>query len=148
MCPGGEGSWCSWQQVLATDTSSYTHDYLILPADVAEAIYPIYEDLSNLKLLERCVGGFTQNNNESYNRLIWKITSKIAPCGSKVVEIAAYIAARIFNEGKIIIVLYECIRTFIRHRNSCLCQQRGSRACDDLRREKEEWLDDKTSWTY
>ncbi|GFY54400.1 hypothetical protein TNIN_257651 [Trichonephila inaurata madagascariensis] len=43
-----------WQQALATDTlSSYTHDYPTLPADVAEAIYPIYEDLNNVKLLER-----------------------------------------------------------------------------------------------
>ncbi|GBP34775.1 hypothetical protein EVAR_21839_1 [Eumeta japonica] len=62
-------------------------------------IYPIYEDLSNVKLLERCVGGFTQNNNESYNELIWKITPKIVPCGNKVVEIAAYIAAEMFIEG-------------------------------------------------
>ncbi|XP_015179220.1 PREDICTED: uncharacterized protein LOC107067854 isoform X1 [Polistes dominula] len=100
MCPGGEGSWCSWQQALATDTlSSYTHDYPTLPADVAETIYPIYEDLSNVKLLERCVGGFTQNDNESYNQLIWKITPKIVPCGSKIVEIAAYIAAGMVNEG-------------------------------------------------
>ncbi|XP_015187388.1 PREDICTED: uncharacterized protein LOC107072161 isoform X3 [Polistes dominula] len=99
MCPGGEGSWCSWQQALATDTlSSYTYDYTTLSADVAEVIYPIYEDLSNVKLLERCVGGFTQNNNESYNQLIWKKTPKIVPCGSKVVEIAAYIAAGMFNE--------------------------------------------------
>ncbi|GFU69623.1 uncharacterized protein TNCV_2503431 [Trichonephila clavipes] len=55
-----------WQQVLATDTlSSYIHDYPTLPADVAEAIYPIYKDLRNVKFLEKCVGGFTQNNNES-----------------------------------------------------------------------------------
>ncbi|GFY59828.1 uncharacterized protein TNIN_353101 [Trichonephila inaurata madagascariensis] len=74
------------QQELATDTLlSYTHDYPTLPADVAEAIYPIYEDHSNVKLLERCVGGFTQNYN--------------VPCGSKVLEIVAYIAAEMFNEG-------------------------------------------------
>ncbi|GFW90474.1 uncharacterized protein TNCV_77081 [Trichonephila clavipes] len=47
-----------------------------------------------------CVNGFTQNNYESYNQLIWKITQKIVPCRSKVVEIAAYIAAGMFNEGK------------------------------------------------
>ena len=38
-----------------------------LPEDVVEAIRSIYTDLSNEKLLERCVGGFTRNNNESYN---------------------------------------------------------------------------------
>ncbi|GBP42602.1 hypothetical protein EVAR_87153_1 [Eumeta japonica] len=66
----GEGTWCCQQKALATDTLfSYTHDYATLTADVAEAIHPIYEDLNDIKLLE-----------------------------SKVVEIAAYIAAGMFNE--------------------------------------------------
>ncbi|GFY54130.1 hypothetical protein TNIN_375711 [Trichonephila inaurata madagascariensis] len=39
---------------IATNTlSSYTQDYPTLPADIAEAIYRIYEDLINVKLLER-----------------------------------------------------------------------------------------------
>ena len=98
--PIGPDSWCSWQRAAAADElCGFHHDYELLPKDVIQAIHPIYTDLSNEKLLERCVGGFTQNNNESYNQLIWKITPKIAPCGSKVVEIAANIAAGVFNEG-------------------------------------------------
>jgi len=65
------------------------------------AIKPIYEDLSKDTLLERCLGGFNQNNNESYNQLIWKISPKIIPSGSITVELAAYIAACVFNEGSI-----------------------------------------------
>ena len=42
---------------------------------------PIYNDLSKESLLERCVGGFTQNNNESLNQLIWKISLKIMSGG-------------------------------------------------------------------
>ena len=76
----------------------FKHDYQPLPQNVASAIQPIYEDLSNFNLLEKCDGGFTQNNNESYNQLIWKISSKIIPSGFKIVEIAAYIAACLFNE--------------------------------------------------
>lgn len=49
--------------------------------------------------MERCVGGFTQNNNESLNQLIWKVTPKILPAGSKIVDIAALVAACTFNEG-------------------------------------------------
>ena len=67
---------------------------------------PIYTNLSNDKLLERCVDGFTQNNNESCNQLIWKITPKIVPCGSKIVEMAAYIAAGVFNEGTVLLLYY------------------------------------------
>lgn len=61
---------------------------------------PIYEDLSKDELLERCLGGFTQNNNESYNQLIWKLSPKHQPGGAVPVGIAAYTAACIFNEGQ------------------------------------------------
>lgn len=30
------------------------------------------EDLSDKELLKKCLGGFTQNNNESFNALVWK----------------------------------------------------------------------------
>lgn len=99
-CPIGPESWCSWQRAAAaTELENFKHDYPSLPQDVAEALHPIYTDLSNKKLLERCVGGITQNSNESYNQLIWKITPKILPAGSKIVEMSALIAAGIFNEG-------------------------------------------------
>lgn len=86
-CPEGPDSWCAWQRASATNTlSSFKHDYTPLPDDVLTAMKPIYEDLTISKdeLLERCVGGFTQNNNESLNQLIWKVTPKILPAGSKI----------------------------------------------------------------
>jgi len=98
--PSGADSWCAWQRASATNVlSSFKHDYVPLPNDVLSAIKPIYEELSKDVLLERCVGGFTQNNNESLNQLIWKITPKILPAGSKIVEISAFIAACTFNQG-------------------------------------------------
>ncbi|XP_044584565.1 uncharacterized protein LOC123265047 [Cotesia glomerata] len=99
-CPKGPDSWCAWQRASATNTlSSFKHEYTPLPDEVLIAMKPIYDDLSKDELLERCVGGFTQNNNESFNQLIWKITPKILPAGSKIVNIAALVAACIFNEG-------------------------------------------------
>ncbi|CAH1110581.1 unnamed protein product [Psylliodes chrysocephalus] len=72
MCP--KDSWCSYQRAEASgELTTYTHDYSPLPPDVLEAIKPIYEDFSNDNLLSRCVGGFNQNNNESFNQLVWKI---------------------------------------------------------------------------
>lgn len=90
--------WCGWHRAVARN-EQYKHDYSPLPNDVLKAIMPIYSDLSKDALLERCVGGFNQNNNESYNQLIWKISPKIISCGSTVVKTAAYIAACTFNEG-------------------------------------------------
>lgn len=48
--------------------------------------------------MQRC---FNQNNNESYNQLVWKISPKIITSGSISVEIAAHVAACQFNEGLI-----------------------------------------------
>ena len=50
-------------------------------------------------MLERCLGGNTQNNNESFNGLLWHFAPKHIYHGPKTVEIAAYLATGIFNEG-------------------------------------------------
>ena len=47
----------------------------------------------------RCLGGFTQNNNESLNQLIWKISPKSVSGTAVLIEITANVAACIFNEG-------------------------------------------------
>ncbi|KYN27482.1 hypothetical protein ALC57_03137, partial [Trachymyrmex cornetzi] len=97
-CPSDADS-CAWQRALATnEIESFHHDYNPLPQDVLAAINPIYVELSSDALLERYLGGFTQNNNESLNHLIWKITPKKLP-GSKIVELATNIAACHFESG-------------------------------------------------
>jgi len=99
-CPSGADSWCEWQRAAAENQlQSFKHSYSALPTDVLNAIKPIYEDLSKDALLERCIGGFTQNNNESFNQLIWKITPKNVSGNAEIVEIAANVAACTFNEG-------------------------------------------------
>ena len=67
-CPAGSNSWCSYRRAEAEgmDVSKFKHDYLPLDKDVTKALKPIYTDLSSRELLERCKGGNTQNNNESY----------------------------------------------------------------------------------
>ncbi|XP_025992970.1 uncharacterized protein LOC105198260 isoform X1 [Solenopsis invicta] len=99
MCMSGENSWCPYQKALAiTGVENFQHNYTPLPENVIQAIKPIYEDLSKDELLERCLGGFTQNANESLNQLIWRIAKKLS--GSKqIVEFAAYVAACTFNES-------------------------------------------------
>jgi len=70
-----------------------------LDATVAKYIFPIFEDLSRKDLLERCLGGHTQNANESFNATVWRLAPKHLHCGRKIIEIVAWIAAGIFNEG-------------------------------------------------
>lgn len=98
-CPSGEDSWCSYQKAKASATlDSYKHNNPI-PETVQDAIKPVYDRLTDVNLLERCLEGYTQNNNESLNAVIWSMAPKVHYSGAKVVEIASYIAASIFNDG-------------------------------------------------
>jgi len=87
-------SWCKFQRANATNTLDT--EKTPLPEEYCE----IYEDLSKYELLERCVGGFTQNNNECYNSLVWQIAPKTTSSGPIIVELATFIAAIIFNDGQ------------------------------------------------
>ena len=98
-CPVGETSWCSWQRASAKNILHEYRHKTPLHKDVQAAIYPVYEHLSEDALLAKCVGGYTQNNNESLNAKIWKIASKIHFSGVETVEIATYIALATFNDG-------------------------------------------------
>ena len=71
-----DDSWCTWQKAKAQGKlAEYSHKPA-LSDDVLNAITSIYEDLSSDNLLQRCIGGFTQNNNESLNALIWSFAPK------------------------------------------------------------------------
>lgn len=96
-CPAGADSWCAYQKAVATK-QNYNHP----PAfddEVQGLLQPIYEELTDEKVLERCLGANTQNNNESYNSCVWNIAPKHKFVGKKTLEIAALSAACIFNEG-------------------------------------------------
>ncbi|XP_077271107.1 uncharacterized protein LOC143902250 [Temnothorax americanus] len=86
---------CSTTNTLNDD---YTHKKP-LPETVFQAIKPIYEDLSRDELLSRCIGGFTQNSNESFNATIWSMAPKSTSSGKTVLDIAGNLAVCIFNDG-------------------------------------------------
>ncbi|XP_076667942.1 uncharacterized protein LOC143368768 [Andrena cerasifolii] len=48
---------------------------------------------------QRCTGGNTQNNNESFNACVWTLALKHLHCGAQTVEIATYLAVCTFNNG-------------------------------------------------
>ncbi|XP_066590498.1 uncharacterized protein [Prorops nasuta] len=79
--------------------ASFKHSARLIDEKVEEHICPIYEELSNDDLMTRCLGGHTQNSNESFNSTVWRVTPKHLNSGQKIVEIAAYMAAGMFNEG-------------------------------------------------
>ncbi|XP_071580061.1 uncharacterized protein [Temnothorax nylanderi] len=87
------------QQAKAEDKLAVYKHKPAIANDIVKAVTPIYEELSNDILFSRCVGGFTQNNNESLNAMIWSFAPKRVFSGAKTVEVASYFAASIFNHG-------------------------------------------------
>ncbi|XP_025163676.1 uncharacterized protein LOC112590659 [Harpegnathos saltator] len=79
--------------------TTFKHDYLPLDLQIQEVLEPIYSDLSRPELLNRCKDSNTQNNNESYNGLLWHFAPKHLHRGLKTIELANFFAVAIFNEG-------------------------------------------------
>ncbi|XP_014471891.1 PREDICTED: uncharacterized protein LOC106742985 [Dinoponera quadriceps] len=65
-CPEGVENWCKWQRAVATGQLEHFKDDPSLNSVIQNVIRPIYEDVSNNDLLKRCLGGNTQNNNETF----------------------------------------------------------------------------------
>ncbi|XP_058791035.1 uncharacterized protein LOC131664163 [Phymastichus coffea] len=117
-CPEGAESWCEWRKAeAANNLSSYKHPARLIDETVEKHIRPIYKELSNDDLMTRCLGGHTQNSNESYNSIVWRLSPKHLNSGYKIVEIAAYMAAGMFNES------YSAVLSTMQHLNIIVGQQ-------------------------
>ncbi|GFY16175.1 uncharacterized protein TNCV_2348201 [Trichonephila clavipes] len=76
--------------------------------------------LSHPALLKKCLGGKTQNPNESLNSLIWKFCPKTISSSLQIAEIAANLATSVFNDGnQILITILEKFGLKI-NRNVCV----------------------------
>ena len=98
FCPPGENSWCKWQQDQASGTSTYKDDDC-LPEVFLEVLRPTFMTLSETKLLERCVRGATQNQNECINSLVWVRCPKHKHHGVKVIRCGVASAVLHFHGG-------------------------------------------------
>jgi len=92
FCPAN--SWCSYKN---SDNKEPVLNKL--PPYFLEYLLPVYEKLSETKLLGRCRRGATQNANESFNGEIWRRCSKTTWVGPKSVKVSANFAAIVFNSG-------------------------------------------------
>ena len=92
FCPSGSDSWCKFNRALANDEEPPKHTPK-LPMDLSPFIKPLFTELSKLELLEKCMLGATQNQNESFNGIVWTRCPKTGFCGIEIVEIVAYLAA-------------------------------------------------------
>ncbi|EFN75415.1 hypothetical protein EAI_06978 [Harpegnathos saltator] len=97
---------------------------------------PIYGDLSRPELLNRCKGSNTQNNNESYNGLLWHFAPKHLHSGLKTIELANFFAVAIFNEGfQAILKAFETMGVIIRPSAKDYAEKRDMKVAEKRHRE-------------
>ena len=88
-CPTGSGSWCRYQQDKTNGTKTYSQSNC-LPSVFRDELKPLFTRLSKTELLQRCLKGITQNQNEALNATLWSKCPKRVFCGrSKLVSGAA-----------------------------------------------------------
>ena len=98
QCPKGANTWCKFWKDKREGTTSYD-DKKRLPSVFQEELKPLFQRLSSDELLQRCLKGLTQNQNESFNSTIWSICPKTIFCGKRKVSTAMSRAVGIFNVG-------------------------------------------------
>ena len=99
QCPVGKSSWCRYQKDIACRTTTYKPGPG-LPLSVIQHVKPIYNDLSKNELLEKCLHGKTQNQNESFNGMIWERLPKTKYVSSVQLKFGVYDAVSNFNIGR------------------------------------------------
>ena len=98
-CPEGSDSWCTNNKDRADGTNTHKPGPG-LPLDIVFKLRPIYAELSDEKLLSKCLHGLTQNHNESFNGTIWERIPKNNFVGLRQLELGAFSAAAHFNIGR------------------------------------------------
>lgn len=92
-------SWCKYRRAEATG-ETYTHEHS-LPYDVLLTIKDVFRDLTDDRLLRKCLHGKTQNANKSFNNLVWNRIPKNVFVGVCTLEIGVRDAVLCFNDGAI-----------------------------------------------
>ena len=97
-CPAGENSWCRYQRDKANGTSEHKPGSG-LSLKIIKYVKPIFIDLSKEALLKKCLHGKTQNQNESFNSLIWERLPKSKYVSLTQLRLGTYDAVAHFNIG-------------------------------------------------
>ncbi|GFV26549.1 uncharacterized protein TNCV_3082571 [Trichonephila clavipes] len=117
--PTNPNTWCKYNAAINNNLQNYKHTPSVSKA-VRDVIKPVFADLSHPALLKKCLGGKTQNPNESLNSLIWKFCPKTIGSRLQIAEIAANLETSVLNDGnQILITILEKFGLKI-NRNVCV----------------------------
>ena len=98
-CPVGPDSWCKYNKDRAIGTTTYK-PVPGFPISIVLKLRPIFEELTNEDLLRKCLHGMTQNQNESFNALIWACIPKPTYVLFSQLQLGVYETVSNFNIGR------------------------------------------------
>ena len=98
-CPKGPNSWCKYNLALL-ESKPFKHPSP-LPSAIADELISIYQRLTQDDIMQGCVGGYTQNNCEAINHLIWARCPKSKHSGRDHLDAAVAGAVIAFNDGNV-----------------------------------------------
>ena len=99
LCEQSPTSCCQYQRDKFNKTNLFKHGPG-LSKEVIALVKPAYKDLIKLEELEKCLHGMTQNQNESFNALIWERAPKCVYLPMEKMRFAVYDAVSVFNDGR------------------------------------------------
>ena len=73
----------------------------VLSSNVMKFVKPICQDLTKPGELQKRLHGLIQNQNESFNAMIWERAPKISYFAFEKLEFAVYDACSHFNDGRV-----------------------------------------------
>ena len=97
-CPKSDNTWCKYWKDKNDGTELYNEDNRLPEVFMAD-LDPIFQRLSKDDLLNRCLKGVKQNQNEAANGILWSKCPKTKFCGARRVRIAACATIAAFNTG-------------------------------------------------
>ncbi|CAG2231222.1 unnamed protein product [Mytilus edulis] len=99
FCPEGNTSWCKWQVDKDCGSSTYRPLKNPLSEVVVQILKPVFEKLSDEKLLTGAEKCLTQNQNESLYHVIWSYLPKGEYHSAGEIQLGTALAVGHFNSG-------------------------------------------------
>lgn len=100
-CPTGPDSWCRYNRLETDEERKAYRHRSSLPKAIAKLMEPIWTALTSDDLLSACLHGKSQNQNESFNKVVWDKIPKTTFVGLDVFRIGVLDAIIDFNDGSL-----------------------------------------------
>ena len=98
-CHQDRNSWCSCNRGIAAGTNYHQPIKNPVPPAFAAEIQPLFDRLRSKQFLASCEKGSTQNLNEAYHQVVWKLAPKEQYNSPWEIKLVVEVATLLFNSS-------------------------------------------------